>query len=250
MTKSTRCLGCLMVMVLFLPIRVSEAGTILYFVDFVVGTDRMAAALAAVSGTHTTTTATSVNDFTTKLQTGNFQLGIFFQQNLTGGDYDAAFAALATHIANGGLAIADDFSQNNAHAAAFQASFAGGVNQTQFTVTDAGLAVGIGNPVDLIDPGWIIFATDEATGGGVVAATFPNATAAIIKGNGGRTYFNGFLNDTFDDGAEGTQLYINEINAVFVPEPTGLTLVTAGLGAMLSCLWWRKKRAATRTAGS
>jgi hypothetical protein len=207
----------------------ANASTILYYNDHSLGTDRMAAALAAVSGTHTVTTATSTSNFTTLLAGGGFDLAIFFQQNSSGSGYDAAFSALSTHIGAGGAAIADDWTRSNAHALAFGASFPAGVNQTQFTVTDPALAVGIANPVNLANPGWGVFSTNMS---GSAGAVFPTLAAAIVVGNGGRTLFNGFLSDTFVDGAEGRQLYINEINSTLAAAPEPATMLLLGLGAL------------------
>jgi hypothetical protein len=207
----------------------ARAGTILYFTDFVISDDRMAEALAALSGTHTVTPATSALDFAAKIATGDYDLGILFEHASTGPEFDAAFAALAAHIASGGLAIADDWSMDPTHAAAFETGFTGVVNETEFTVTDPALAVGLINPVELADPGWGVFSTGLT---GAPAALFPSLSAAIVIGNDGRTIFNGFLSDTFADGAEGTRLYTNEIESVFaaeVPEPATIGLFVAGL---------------------
>lgn len=221
----------------------SRAGDILYYNDFSLGTDQMSLALSALAGTHTTTLASDPTDFATQIATGNFDMGIFFQQNSSGGDYDAAWAALATHIGNGGYAIGADWTQNNTHMAAFGASFGGTSNLNQFTITDPALLAGVGNPVDLTNPGWGVFSGDlNAIGSGASGADFTGGLSAIVIGNGGNTYFNGFLSDTFTTGSQGVQLYINEINAAFaaVPEPTTMALL--GMASVGGAGWLRLRR--------
>ena len=187
------------------------SGSILYFTDANVGTDRMAAALAA-SG-HPLTVATSLNDFAARIATGEFRLGILFQQNQSGAAYDAAFAALAAHIAAGGAAIGADWTRNGTHSAPFSAIFTGAVNNNSVTVNAAVLSSGITNPILLTNPGWGVFSYGlTASSGASCDAVFGNAQCAIVTGNGGRTIFNGFLGDT--PGEPGRQLYLNQINAV------------------------------------
>jgi hypothetical protein len=217
----------------------ARASSILYFKDYSLGIDQMAEALTALSATDTVTVATSNTDFATKIASGSYDMGILFQQEGQGSDYDAAFAALATFIAGGGLGIADDWTRNNTHTAALDTTFTGGFNDTALFITDPALLAGIIGPppLNLGNPGWAFFSLELAVaGGGTCAATFNlPTTCAIVSGNGGRTFFNGFLNDTLpQDGLRGTQLYENEINTLFtqqqvVPEPASLVLLGSGL---------------------
>lgn len=219
-------------------VQTANAASILYFSDFSVGTDRMAQALVAVSGTNTVTTAASLANFTTLLSGGGFDLAIFFQQQFTGADYDAAFAALGAFYASGGSTIGTDWSRNETHISPFSGSFVGnGFNDPTVTVTAAGLLPGVTNPVSLANPGWGLFSTGmTALAGATCVATFSDGECAIVYTNDGRAFFNGFLNDTFVDGPEGVNLYINQINAALaaqqaaaVPEPATIFLLGSGL---------------------
>jgi hypothetical protein len=213
-----------------------QAGLIVYYNDYSIGTDSMGQALVSLNGTHTTTNATSISDFTTKIATGDYDLGIFFLQNGSGVEVSNAFAALATHISQGGLAIATDWTRNATHSSAFQTGFIGGVNQTSFTVLDPALGTGLTNPVTLTNRGWATFSTDLSASGGTVAARFANSTGAVVVGNGGRTIWNGFLSDTFINVSDGVQLYTNEINSVFASQPPAAVpeIDPAGMGSVLA----------------
>jgi len=244
--KQVKVLAAVAALVLVVGVRSASASSILYFNDFAVGTDRMAQALAdpAITGSHTVTTAATLAGFIAALSGGGYDLAIFFEQSDYGSQYDAAFTALATFIAGGGAAIATDWSLDNNHAYAFNAFFTGGVNEFPFSVTDPNLLAGVTTPVDLFNPGWGIFSMPLGTlPGGSCAASFANSTCAIVMGNGGRTYFNGFLSDTFVTGTDGVNLYISEIQAALpaqlVPEPGTLALLGMGL---LAAGYWRRKR--------
>ncbi len=217
-----------------------QAGTILYFSDFTLGTDRMAQALAnRVAGGDSVTTVSSAAAFQAQLTGGGYDLGIFMVQGSSG--YASAINSLGTFAIGGGKSIYADWSRNTGLAAQFGASFTGNTNQTQMTITDPSLLAGLANPINLINPGWGVFSTGLS--GGVSAATFVgNGESAITIGNSGRSIVNGFLTDTFSNGAEGVRLYENQIGYLLdttapVPEPAslavfGIAACVAGFGAV------------------
>jgi hypothetical protein len=206
----------------------AHAASILYWTDFVLGNDAMAAALA-ISG-HSVTTSTSEADFVADVGVGGWDLVIFMNQNTSNA---SAHTAINTWVTGGGRAIFADWTRNATTAAAFDASYPGGTNQTSVNVTSPALAAGLGtNPIALSNPGWGVFSMSMDEAGGASAAIFGNGTDAIVVGSGGRTIINGFLNDTFPVGsfADGRTLYLNEIGLLLVvPEPGGLVLFGLGL---------------------
>lgn len=206
----------------------AQAASILYWADFAIGPDAMAAALAASS--HTVTTATGEGDFVTKVGAGGWDLVIFMNQN---SGNPSAHAAISGWVDGGGKGILADWTSNATTGAAFDTSYNGTFNETSFTISNPALAVGMVDPTVLVNPGWGIFSVGMvADVDGDDAADFAGGDAIVI-GNGGRTIANGFLNDTFTSFAQGVQLYTNEINllldAVVVPEPSSYGLMAVAL---------------------
>ena len=80
--------GIVLVVLLFLGMTgMASAGSILYFNDYNVGTDRMAEALTGLSVTYDINTVISSADFATEIATGNYDLGILMIQNYGAENY-------------------------------------------------------------------------------------------------------------------------------------------------------------------
>jgi hypothetical protein len=203
----------------------ASATSVLYRVDFDVGTNDMAGALATLGYT-VTTTDSDLSGFTLS----DFDIVVYANQGNTipGGDV----TTLESYIADGGRLIFTDWRTGNP--SNLGGDIGAGFNQTSLTVGSL-FDSGIANPITLSNPGWGIFSTDLVATTAMVAGTWGNGAAAILVGNGGRTIWNGFL---FDTGV-GEQLFINQLTYLVdggnggigvIPEPASWALMIGGFG--------------------
>lgn len=166
------------------------------FIDSAIDPDSVVDGLVSLG--YSVTLASDWTNFDALLVSGNYGLAVGFVQNER--FYYPSVSAIQTFINNGGCMIYCDWNSNPAVAGVFEASFSGTYNHTAMTITDPGLSAGLTNPMPLANPtpfGWGIFSTGlNAIGSGQVLATFENGSAAIVRGNGGKTIMLGYLSDT------------------------------------------------------
>ena len=177
------------------------------------------------------TYASSWSDFDTKLASGMYHLAVVFAQNT----YPiASIPGLQNFLDNDGKMIYCDWSQENAYANLFEASFTGVTNQTQVTITDPELAEGLSNPFTISNLSWGVFSTGlQAIGNGEVLATFGNGDAAIVRGNNGNTIMLGYLSNT--PPADMRQaLFENLLDALTPPPPPPIPLSNLALYLVLA----------------
>lgn len=96
-TLSIATVGAISISILTIGDQSAEAASFLYYKDFSLGTDAMANALANNSN-FTVTTATSPADFETQINSGTFDVGIFFAQSFPSGNYSSAINALGSFV--------------------------------------------------------------------------------------------------------------------------------------------------------
>ena len=180
---------------------------------YTTGTNANDYAVPALTNTgFNVTIATDYTDFNTKLASGNYALGVVFNN---GGCCFLGLDLQTTQnfIANGGCMIFCDWELTQSFAALFEASFTGNGNITPMTITDPALAAGITNPVAILNTAWGTWSTALApAGNGEVLATFPDGSAAIVRGNNAHTMLLGYLSDTPPD-ADRQKLLENVIKA-------------------------------------
>jgi hypothetical protein len=211
----------------------AQAQSILYRNDYTIGTDYVAAALAAGSFS-----VTSTSGDLSLFNLSDFDAVIYANQNsgLPGGD----LASLNGFVSGGGRVIFSDWTQT----AGFLGDFAytGTTNQTSLFVESA-LDGGIANPLAISNPGWGTFSFGLTPVGGTLGGTFGNGQGAIVIGNGGRTIVNGFLTDT----VASSQLYSNQLGQLFgvtaaVPEPATWAMMLLGFGFVGGAMRSAKRR--------
>ncbi|SHF66753.1 HYR domain-containing protein, partial [Mariniphaga anaerophila] len=168
----------------------------LVYVDYALANDGVVDGLTALG--YTVTIASSWNDFSTQLASGDFGIAVAFAQDngAFGNGFDVA--AAENYISSGGkMVFATWNSGDEPIANLFEAHLTGNSNRNTVSITDTDIASGITNPFSLANPGWGIYSLGlEPLGGGEMLATFENGEAAMVLGNSGQTIMLGYLSDT------------------------------------------------------
>jgi len=209
------------------PASAGTVANVLIFEDYVVGTSAIPGALALWGGCVTCTTTTDTATFNSALAGGGWDLVIFAEQNQD--QYSASGAGLTAFVNGGGKLIGQTWLTGGLDGL-LQASY---VSQNGSVITTDGNPVfaGLGATISLSNPGWGIFSEGwSPTGGAFGIGSLSSGGSAIILGNGGRTYLNAPLTDTYSPQSDGERLLANEIGVLSgsVPEPS--TFVALGLG--------------------
>jgi len=187
---------------------VTPTRKILYWNDYVLGTDYMKQALVNIANTYSTSTtiATGLSDFESKVAAGGWDLVILMIQNST-----YSTPNFNSYVSGGGRAIYADWSKDSTRGTLFGVTYTGHDNQNVVKITDSHLLGGVANPMSLTNPGWGTFSMGATETSGTVSATFPNGDAAIVVGGERKTIINGFLTDTPTYVADGIDLFENEV---------------------------------------
>ena len=185
----------------------ARAETLLYCVDYSVGTDHMYSAFATYSSSHSVTYTTSMTTCESYIASSSWDLVIMAIQNYP----STSTPYFNAYVASGGKAILQDWTLDSTRGSYVGISY-GIINQNSVTVSDASLASGLAsNPFALTNPGWSVYSFALYTSY-TYAATFSTGYGAIVIGNSGDTIVNGFLTDTISSSTTAVQLYKNEID--------------------------------------
>ena len=204
------------------------AADVLYWDDYNAGTSAVAGGitLAGLTGVG----ATDQTDFNTKLAAGGWDAVIFGEQGWH--TFSGSASALSSWVTGGGKLIGTTWLSGGL------SSLLEGVlsSQNGLTITtDANpIFTGLGTTISLTDPGWNVFSQGwTSSGSASCLGSLSSGGCAVIMGNGGGTYLNGPLNDTYLSLADGQRLIANELLQLTgtqqVPEPVSLSLLGLGL---------------------
>jgi uncharacterized protein YjbI with pentapeptide repeats len=184
-----------------------STGKVLYFCDYIIGTDYMQQALNNVGYNYVLTA--DANAFADSIMHGNFDLGIFLCQGYGSTSYQNAVDSLSKFVSRGGNAIYFDYARDSINGSKFGVEFTANLNLASVTVTDTFLDYNLTvNPIPLVNKGWGTFSIGlKAAPGSDTSAVFENGNAAIIQGKKGNVLTLGFTNDAVPS----TELFENAI---------------------------------------
>ena len=224
-----RWIGCLVVAASLASADPASAIAILHFEDSDIGTSAVPGALDLLGLTQFTTTATSVDDFATSLESGGpWNLVIFGEQ--ANRIFPGSLATdLTAYVSDGGHVLGATWLSDSGFSALMQAQL---VDRNTLSITTDTNPVfsGMGPTIGLLNPGWSVTWTQSWSPiDSAVAAGTLGKGGAVIVGNEGRTVLQGPLFDTFADISGGNRFVANEIQVLLcTPETCAAEGISCG----------------------
>src|SRR4030095_7310169 len=155
MPKKIPLVWCLVIAAFLASANPASATAILHFEDDLAGTSSVPGALALLGLTESTTTATSVDDFQAKLESGGpWDIVIFGEQN--GFVFPGMLATDLTAFVSGGGHVLGATWRSDSGFAAFMHADVVDTNALTITTDASPVFAGMGPTITLFNPGWVV----------------------------------------------------------------------------------------------
>ncbi len=197
------------------------AEEILYYQDYSISsTDDLSSAIEIISSEHNITTANTIDEFESALESGNFRLVVLFLQDEPHNADE--FVNFLKYVDGGGKVIFADASKEPSWSKLFGFSYSGNDNEDTIKIINPLLSSYLTtDSFEIYNPGYKKFSLG-LTPQDKTLATFSNGDAAILWIEN-RVLVNGFLSDTtINNLAYGrtatNNIFLSQINFVLNPQ--------------------------------
>ena len=186
-----------------------RAADVLYYSDYVVGTDLMREALGELPETDRVVVSSTARAFENQLIFSKYDLVILVLQDEPKSPSD--YPQFRRYVEKGGRVIFSDANKNGDFARLMGITYTRTANQSALYIYDKELSVGIDqNPIMLRNTGYHVWSVGVKEAGRS-AALFSNTDGAIVMPDSSKIV-NAFAVDTPADKGAGVQLFANEIS--------------------------------------
>jgi hypothetical protein len=216
----------------------ATAGQVLYWTDYSYAGNVIPGAIALAGDTGTA--ATDIGSFESLLASQSWSAVIVGVQNFPADSYGGLVSDLSAYVSGGGKLIGADWSSGDSDFYSLFQATPVDMNNASIMNDGSSLFAGISGDIYTTNPGYGVFDQSYSALAGGMGFGPSGGGYGIIIGNGGMTFLDGPLFDSYLDVGQGQQLVANELGYTPIPEPATFALLLGGLAGLAIA---RRKRA-------
>jgi hypothetical protein len=209
----------------------ATAGQVLYWNDYSYAGNVIPGAIALAGDTGTA--ASDLGNFESLLGSGPWSAVIVGVQNYSADSYGGLVSDLSAYVSGGGKLIGADWSSGDSDFYSLFQATPVGINNASIMNDASWLFAGISGDIYTTNPGYGTFDQSYSPLAGATGFGPSGGGYGIIVGNGGMTFLDGPLFDSYADVTQGQQLVANELGYTSsIPEPATFALLLGGLAGL------------------